>query len=178
MEIGKEPLDYFQVLIDFVYDPIFARYLRKIAEQYKRDQIPEEIDIRPFIVDSLIFDTYIKRKTPLDYFIEKHKSVLSRPQLKIYMDFKQAQLSAFKVIESERPEKMILEDLINNDRYLMKDSEAIKFLQKDRYAILRLIPFMEFYIPTGACTIVNSDDEKVVIGLAKLLKVPPIFVEG
>ena len=167
--------DYFQKLIDFVYDPRYAMHLRKIAAQYDRDNIPDSIDIQPFIIDNLIFDVYIDRKTLLDHFIAQAQLVLKSSHLKMYQEFRQNVLSCFQITEVAKPGKMVFKNLIDETTYSVIDEEAIKFLQPERYTVARLLPFQDHYVLTGACAIINTDDPNVVIAITRKLKTPPLF---
>lgn len=174
----ETPLAYFQKLVEFIYDPWYARFLRRISARYERTRIPEDIELMPFFVDHLIFDTFIDHKTPLDRFIEYYDEQLSPRQRKIYQGFKCSVLSCYQILAREKPDRIILCDLLDNTQTEVQDSEAWRFMMPSFYAICRLLPFEDRWVLTGSCAVLNYHNAEEALKLARLFKHPPLFVEG
>jgi hypothetical protein len=173
----ETPLAYFEKIVAVIYTPHYARHLRKIGARYDRDVIPEDLDLMPFIIDALIFDTYINGKTPLDDFIAFFKPQLTPARLRIYQQFRQRnQLSAFQVRAVERPETLHLTDLIDDSEWVVKDNQALRFLYPDSFTISRLLPWENGYVLSGSCALLNHKEPEAVIHIARSLKLPPLML--
>ncbi|PIQ29156.1 hypothetical protein COW36_17805 [bacterium (Candidatus Blackallbacteria) CG17_big_fil_post_rev_8_21_14_2_50_48_46] len=174
----ETPLAYFEKLVEFIYDPWYARFLRRISARYERAKIPEEIELMPFFVDSLIFETFIDRKTPLDRFIEHYQAQLKPRQLKIYQRFKTSALGCYEILERHKPDRLLLRDLLDDSPVEVHDGEAWRYMMPGFYAICRLLPYEDSLVLTGSCAVLNYKTREEVLALAREFKHPPLFVEG
>lgn len=172
----ESPLGYFAKLTEFVYDPQYARYLRRIAERYKRDLLPEELDLRPFFIDALIFETYLDGQTVLDHFLRTYQSQLKNYQLRVYQNFKHYLFSCYRIVAHQGSDSILLEDLLDGSPVVIKDSEARRQLFPGLYLMARLLPFEDYHVPTGACALLNFKSAPEALELARLLKLPPLRV--
>jgi hypothetical protein len=174
----ETPLAYFQKLIEFIYDPFYARFLRRISARYERSRIPEDIDLQPFFIDGLIFETFIDKKTPLDRFIEQYQAQMTLTQRKVYQGFRLSALGCYAIEERVKPDRLLLRDLLDNSLIEVRDSEAWRLLIPGFFTISRVLPFEDHYVLTGSCAGLNYKDPQQVIQLAREFKLPPLFVEG
>ena len=174
----ESPLGYFSKLTEFIYNPVYARYLRRIAARYPRDQMPEELDLMPFFIDALIFETYINGKTVLYLFIESHIQVLKGYQLRIYQGFKQYLFSCFQVQGHPSNDQVLLQDLLDDQQITITDSDARRFLFPGVFVVTRLLPFEDLFVPTGACAILNYKSAQEALLLTKLLKQAPLRIDN
>lgn len=172
------PLAYFQKLVEFIYDPWYARFLRRISARYERARIPEDIELMPFFVDNLIFETFIDRQTPLDRFIACYQDQLTPRQRKIYQRFKGSVLSCYAIVDRQKPDRIVLSDLLDDARIEVQDSEAWRFMIPGFYALCRVLPFEDSWVLTGSCAVLNYHSAEEALALARLFKHPPLFVEG
>ena len=172
----ESPLGYFSKLTEFIYDPQYARYLRRIGERYKREELPAELDLMPFFVDALIFETYIDGQTPLDRFIATYKSQLKAHQLRVYQNFKHNLFSAYRILAHQGSDGVLLEDLLDGSRVLIRDSDARRLLFPKLHLMARLLPFDDYHVPTGACALLSYSEQAKVLEVARLLKLPPLMV--
>ncbi len=176
-EIENEtPLDYFTKLTEFIYDPQYARYLRRIGQRYQRELIPPEIELMPIFVDALIFDTYIQGKTILDLFIETYRPQMTSSQLRIYQNFKHYLFSSYRVLGHPSADEIELEDLLDQSRLVIRDSEARRQMIPGLHLIARLLPFEGDYVPTGAAVILSYSEPQKIMEITRLLKLPPLMI--
>ncbi len=174
----ETPLAYFQKLIDFIYDPFYARFLRRISARYDRSLIPEDLDLQPFLIDGLIFETFIDKKTPLDRFIEQYQAQMTPSQVKVYQRFRSSSLGCYEIVERFKPDKILLKDLLDDSTLEVRDSDAWRFLMPGFYTICRILPYEDHHVLTGSCAVLNYKDPQMVIALTREFKLPPLFVEG
>lgn len=172
----ESPLGYFTKLTEFIYDPQYARYLRRIGQRYQRDALPEELELMPFFVDALIFETYIEGQTVIDKFIATYRSQMKNYQLRVYQNFKQYLYSCYKILAHQGSDGMLLEDLLDGSQVLVRDGDARRQLFPGLYVMARLLPFEDYHVPTGACALLNFGDANRAIAIARLLKLPPLVV--
>ncbi len=172
----ETPLGYFMELTKFIYDPQYARYLRRIAAQYDREALPEDLELMPFFVDQLIFNTYIDGQTPLDHFMTTFQEVMTAEQRAVYRGFKAERFDCFQVLRHEGPDGVVLQDVLDHSEVTLKDGDAKRFLLPGFFAVVRLLPFKGTFIPTGACAVLNYKTVAEAMGIARLLKVPPLKV--
>lgn len=173
----ETPLAYFSKLIEFVYDPHYARYLRRIAQRYQREALPEELELMPFFVDALIFETYIGGQTPLDRFITTYRAQMQAHQLRTYQNFKNYLFSCYRIVAHPGSDGLLLEDALDGSQVLVRDGDARRQLFPNLYVMARLLPFEDYHIPTGACALLNFADAERALGIARLLKLPPLIVD-
>ncbi len=174
----ESPLGYFTKLTEFIYDPHYARYLRRIAERYNRAALPPDIELMPFFVDALIFETYIDGQTPLDRFMATYRTQLQGYQLRVYQNFKHYLFSAYQIVEHQGTDSVLLQDLLDGSQVLIRDSDARKQMFKGLHIIARLLPFEDYHVPTGACAQLSYNDPNQIIEIARLLKQPPLMVNS
>lgn len=174
----ETPLDYFSQIIQFIYDPHYARYLRRIASQYDRESLPPDLELMPFFIDQLIFNTYIDGETPLDHFIAAFQHQMTQAQKRVYMGFKRCLFDCYQVLSHVPPDGVLLQDVLDHSEVLLKDSDAKRLLFSQFYTVVRLLPFEEAYIPTGSCAILNVNSVPEAMGIAQLLKVPPLRIDS
>lgn len=172
----ESPLGYFSKLTEFIYDPQYARYLRRIAHRYQRELIPPEIDLMPFFVDGLIFETYIQGKTPLDHFIDSYRSQMQPAQLRIYQNFKHDLFSCYEILEHPGKDQVRLKDLLDGSEVLIRDAEARRQLFVGLHVMARLLPFEDYFVPTGACALLSHRSPQEILEIARLLKLPPLMI--
>ena len=177
LKIKEEtPLAYFQAIMDFIYDPNYARHLRKIGARYDRTIIPQGFNLMPFIIDALIFDTFINKRSPLEDFIQFYQPQMKPAQLKIYQNFKQSHLGSFYVKDRKMPELIILKDLANEKSHTVLDSQALKFMMPGSTVVCRLLPFQGKQVLTGSCAVLNMQDPEKALEIARQIKLPPLFL--
>jgi hypothetical protein len=173
----ETPLDYFSQITQFIYDPQYARYLRRIAAQYDRDALPADPELMPFFIDQLIFNTYIDGQTPLDHFISYFSDVMTQTQKNVYLGFKRYLFDCYQVLEHIPPDGVLLQDVLDHSEVLLRDSDAKRLLFPRFYTVTRLLPFGDAYVPTGACAVLNVKSVPEAMGIAQLLKVPPLRID-
>ena len=173
---NETPLDYFSQLTQFIYDPNYARYLRRIAAQYDREALPPDLELMPFFVDQLIFNTYIDGQTPLDHFMAHFKTAMTPEQYAVYQGFKNNLLDCYQVKSHVQPDGVVLQDVLDHREVLIRDSDAKRLLFPEFYTVVRLLPFGGAYVPTGACALLNVKSVPEAMDIARLLKVPPLQV--
>jgi len=173
----ESPLGYFTKLTEFIYDPQYARYLRRIAQRYDREALPPDLELMPFFVDALIFETYIGGQTPLDRFIATYRQQMTAAQLAVYKGFKQYCFGCYQVVAHQGRDIASLRDLVDEQLLTLQDSDARRFLFQDFYVVARLLPFGEVYVPTGACAVLNVPDDAQALELARLLRQPPLLIQ-
>lgn len=169
-------LDYFQRLIDFLYNPMFARHLRTVSAHFDRSLLPLDFNLMPFIVDTLLLETKVGPRTPLEHFLVEQHHQLTPAERNIYAGFKKSFLGAFRVVAAERPERIVMEDIATAQIFVVKDSQAIRFLTPNQLTISRLLPFQGHYVLTGSCSIINMSDSLQVLKLAKQLDIKGLQV--
>ena len=174
----ESPLGYFSKLTEFIYDPHYARYLRRIAERYRRDLLPEDLDLMPFFVDALIFETYIDGQTPLDRFLSSYASQLTQAQRRVYQNFKHYLFSCYRIVSHPGSDGILLEDLLDGSQVLIRDGDARRQLMTGLYTVARLLPFADYHVPTGACAMLSYQDPAQVLEITRLLKLPPLIVSA
>lgn len=174
----ESPLAYFSKLTEFIYNPIYARYLRRLGQRYERDKLPEDFGLMPFIVDALIFETYIDGKSVLDLFIQTYREQMTREQLEVYKGFKNYLFGCFRILSHEGRDGVLLQDLLDEQTVLLRDADARRFLFPKLYTVARLLPFADHYVPTGACALVNLPDDQQVLAFARLLRQPPLLLSS
>lgn len=175
----ESPLGYFTKLTEFIYDPQYARYLRRIAERYNRAALPPDLDLMPFFVDALIFETYIDGQTPLDRFMTLYRPQLQGYQLRVYQNFKNYLFSAYRIVEHPpNTDAVVLIDLLDGSEVVIRDADARKQLFKGLHVVARLLPFEDYHVPTGACALLSYNDPAQIIEIARLLKLPPLMVKS
>lgn len=174
---GETPLDYFTQITQFIYDPQYARYLRRIAAQYDRDALPTDLELMPFFIDQLIFNTYIDGQTPLDHFIAHFDKAMTAAQKSVYQGFKRYLFDCYQVLEHVGTDGVLLQDVLDHSEVLLKDSDAKRLLFPRFYTVTRLLPFEGAYVPTGACAVLNVNSVPEAMHIAQLLKVPPLRVD-
>jgi len=172
----ETPLAFFTKLTEFIYNPVYARYLRRLGARYDRDALPEDFVLMPFIVDALIFETYIDGKSILDLFLTEYQSQMTKTQLQIYRGFKNYLFACFQVVTHQKPDAVLLRDLLDNQEVLVRDSDARRFLFPGMYAVARLLPFEDYYIPTGSCALVNLPEEQQALDFTRYLRQAPLIV--
>lgn len=173
----ETPLDYFSQITQFIYNPQYARYLRRIAAQYDRDALPEDLELMPFFVDQLIFNTYIDGQTPFDHFIATFQDQMTQAQKSVYLGFKRHLFDCYQVLKHIPPDGVLLQDVLDHSEVLLKDSDVKRLLFPQFYTVVRLLPFEEAYVPTGACALLNVNSVPEAMGIAQLLKVPPLRID-
>lgn len=173
----ETPLDYFSQITQFIYDPQYARYLRRVAAQYDRDALPPELELMPFFIDQLIFNTYIDGQTPLDHFITAFQDKMTQSQKNVYLGFKRNLFDCYQVLAQVPPDGVLLQDVLDHSEVLLKDNDAKRLLFNKFYTVVRLLPFEDAYVPTGACAILNVNSVPEAMGIAQLLKVPPLRID-
>lgn len=174
----ETPLAYFSKLTEFIYNPIYARYLRRIGERYDRDSLPEDFVLMPFIVDALIFETFIDGKSILDLFMAEHQSQMTKTQLDVYRGFKNYLFGCFQIITRQEQDAVLLRDLLDDQQIVLRDSDARRFLFPQMYTVARLLPFEGYYVPTGACALVNLPDDQQAVTFTRHLRQPPLMVSA
>ncbi len=173
----ETPLDYFTQITQFIYDPHYARYLRRIAAQYNREALPPDLELMPFFVDQLIFNTYIDGQTPLDHFIAYFQHVMTPAQRAVYKGFKRYLFDCYQVLSHVPPDGVLLQDVLDHSEVLLRDHDAKRLLFPQFYTVVRLLPFDNAYVPTGACALLNVKTVPQAMDIARLLKVPPLHID-
>ncbi|MBF2053658.1 MAG: hypothetical protein IGS03_09385 [Candidatus Sericytochromatia bacterium] len=174
----ESPLGYFSKLTEFIYDPHYARYLRRIAMRYDRETLPAELELIPFFVDALIFETYIDGQTPLDRFFQTYQQQMTPEQRQVYRDFKNYRFGCYQVMAHEGHDIAMLRDLVDDDTLQLCDSDARRFLFQGFYVVARLLPFEGRYVPTGACAVINVKTDQQALAMARLLRQPPLIIDS
>ncbi len=173
----ETPLAYFTQVVNFIYQPHYARFLRRIANRYDREALPPGLEMMPFFVDALIFETYIDGKTPFDDFLAANQTKMTRAQLQQYKAFKQFRFGVFQVLEHQGREETLLTDLIDASHITIKDADARRFLFPNFYTVMRLLPFEMDWVPTGACAVFNLKSAQEALVYARILMQPPLMIQ-
>lgn len=173
----ETPLAYFTQIVNFIYQPHYARFLRRIANRYEREALPPGLELMPFFVDALIFETYIDGKTPFDDFLTRYQSHMSVAQFQQYKAFKQFRFGVFQVLAHQGREETVLRDLIDDSQITIRDAEARRFLFPHFYAVMRLLPFELDWVPTGACAVFNLKSPQQALSHARILMQAPLMIQ-
>ncbi|MGV3524397.1 MAG: hypothetical protein ACO1RX_09235 [Candidatus Sericytochromatia bacterium] len=174
----ESPLGYFSKLTEFIYTPHYARYLRRIAQRYERAALPSDLDLMPFFIDALIFETWIDGQTPLQRFIATYREQMPKAQLAVYQGFQHHLFGAYRIVSHQLPDQVTLQDLLDGSTVTLRDSEARRYLFPGLHAVVRLLPFEDHYVPTGACALLNYPNPEDVLRTARLLKPAPLQVKS
>jgi len=163
--------DYREIMRSF-YSRI-AKFIQKrpeiieelsYEENYLKYANINEEDRRNLIFDWYLFDykSKVLKKNLLQHFLEKE--MLEDEVKTLYSGFRNSIYSVFEIKAIRTGKELLIYDLINGKEYNVKDTSITQHPIKGQLAILRVIPFKDFYILTGAAHLFP----KPSIGMLKL----------